>query len=159
MDCVACQTSLSMEFSRQEHWSGLPFPPPGDFPIPGIKPISSLFPALAGRLFTTEPPGKPYDTITLFNISHKTLQNASHFPIHCVVVGMPFTTFLLFSSSAVSDFLWPHGPQNTGLPCSSLFPRVCLNSCPLSQWCHLMSYKPHLTFSLISTNQLCFKEI
>ena len=47
---------VSMEFSRQEYWSGLPFPPPGDLPDPGIIPV---FPALASRLFTTEPPGKP----------------------------------------------------------------------------------------------------
>ena len=40
----------------QEYWSGLPFPFPGDLPDPGIKPKS---PALAGRFFTTEPPGKP----------------------------------------------------------------------------------------------------
>ena len=45
-----------MESSRQEYWSGLPFPPPGDFPDPGIEPES---PALAGRFFTTEPTGKP----------------------------------------------------------------------------------------------------
>ena len=43
------------DFSRQEYWSGLPFPPPGDLPDPGIKP---LFPALEGRFFTTAPPGK-----------------------------------------------------------------------------------------------------
>ena len=47
---------LSMGFSRQEYWSGLPFPSPGDLPDPGIKPVSL---ALAGRLFTTVPPGKP----------------------------------------------------------------------------------------------------
>ena len=37
---AACQAPLSMEFSRQEYWSGLPFPPPGDLPNPGIKPVS-----------------------------------------------------------------------------------------------------------------------
>ena len=47
-----------MECSRQEYWSGLPFPLPGDLPDPGIKPTS---PALAGRFFTTELPGKPMD--------------------------------------------------------------------------------------------------
>ena len=53
----SCQALLSMGFSRQEYWSGLPFPPPGDLPNPGIKPMS---PALAGRFFTTElPPRKP----------------------------------------------------------------------------------------------------
>ena len=45
-----------MGFPRQEYWSGWPFPPPGDLPDRGIKPAS---PALADRLFTTEPPGTP----------------------------------------------------------------------------------------------------
>ena len=45
-----------MGFSRQESWSELPFPSPGDLPNPGIEPAS---PAWAGRFFTTEPPGKP----------------------------------------------------------------------------------------------------
>ena len=52
---VAHQASLSMGFPRQEFWSGLPFPYPGDLPDLGIKPAS---PALAGGFFTTEPPGK-----------------------------------------------------------------------------------------------------
>ena len=56
---VACQAPLSMAFSRQEYWSGLPFPTLGDLPEPGIEPESLLSPALAGELFTTEPPGKP----------------------------------------------------------------------------------------------------
>ena len=47
-----------MGFSRQEFWSGLPFPPPGDLPDPGIKPTPPASPALADRFFTTEPPGK-----------------------------------------------------------------------------------------------------
>ena len=42
-----------MEFSRQEYWSGLPFPSLGDFPDPGIKSESLAFPALAGGFFTT----------------------------------------------------------------------------------------------------------
>ena len=48
---VACQAPLSMGFSRQEYWSGLPCPPPGDRPHPGMKPPSLRFPALAGRCF------------------------------------------------------------------------------------------------------------
>ena len=48
---VARQAPLSMGFSRQEYWSGLPFPSPGDLPDPGIK---SLFPVLAGGFFTTD---------------------------------------------------------------------------------------------------------
>ena len=42
-----------MGFSRQEHWSGLSWPPPGDLPDPGIEPLSLLSPALAGGFFTT----------------------------------------------------------------------------------------------------------
>jgi len=54
---VACQASLSMEFSRQENWSGLPSPSPGDLPDPGTEPRSLTSPALAGRFFTSGPPG------------------------------------------------------------------------------------------------------
>ena len=52
---VAHQTPLSMGFPRQEYWSGLPLPPPGDLPDPEIEQAS---PALAGSLFTTVIPGK-----------------------------------------------------------------------------------------------------
>ena len=48
---------MSMGFSKQEYWSGLPFPSPVDLPDPGIKPMSPVSLALAGILFTTEPPG------------------------------------------------------------------------------------------------------
>ena len=54
---VAHQAPLSMGFPRQEYWSGLPFPSPGDLPNPGIEPWS---PSLAGRFLTTEPPGSPH---------------------------------------------------------------------------------------------------
>ena len=50
---VAHRALLSMEFSRQEYWSGVPFPSPGDLPDPGIEPTSLASPALAGRFFTT----------------------------------------------------------------------------------------------------------
>ena len=66
---VAHQAPLSMEFPRQEYWSGLPFPSPGDLPDPGIKPVSL---ALTGIFFTTEPPEKPFDTwmfLVVFYIS------------------------------------------------------------------------------------------
>ena len=53
------QAPLSMGFSRQEYQSGLPFPPPGDLPDSGIKPMYPVYPALAGGFFTTAPPGKP----------------------------------------------------------------------------------------------------
>ena len=50
---TARQSPLSMGFSRQGYWSGLPCPPPGDFPDPGIEPKSLMSPVLAGRFFTT----------------------------------------------------------------------------------------------------------
>ena len=56
---VAHQTPLSMELSRQEYWSGFPFPSPGDLPDPGVKPGSA---ALQGDSLLPEPPGKPLIT-------------------------------------------------------------------------------------------------
>ena len=53
---VAHQAPLSMGFPRQEYWSGLSFPSPGDLPKPGIEPMS---PALQADTLPTEPPGKP----------------------------------------------------------------------------------------------------
>ena len=53
---VACQAPLSMGFSRQEYWSGLPCPSPGELPNPGIE---SVFPALQADSLLSEPPGKP----------------------------------------------------------------------------------------------------
>ena len=50
---VACQAPMSTGFSRQEYWSGLLFPSPGDLPDPGIKPVSLTSPAVAGGFFTT----------------------------------------------------------------------------------------------------------
>ena len=50
---VALQAPLSMRLFRLEYWSGLPCPPPGDLPIPGIEPESPMSPALAGGFFTT----------------------------------------------------------------------------------------------------------
>ena len=71
---VACQAPLSMGFFRQEYWSGLPFPPPGDLPDPGIKPSSSASPALQADSLPAEPLGKPqashlafYSPISSFN--------------------------------------------------------------------------------------------
>ena len=52
---AACQPPLSMGFPRQEYWSGLPFPSPGDLPDPGIENASPVSPALAGRFFVCWP--------------------------------------------------------------------------------------------------------
>ena len=56
MDCVASQALLSKEFSRQEYWSDLTLPAPGDLPDSGIKPVSLTS---AGRFFTIELPEMP----------------------------------------------------------------------------------------------------
>ena len=67
---TACEASLSMGFSRQEYWSGLPCPPPGDLPHPGTEPVP---PELTGRFFTSVSPGKSLDCVTgfkLFNFSN-----------------------------------------------------------------------------------------
>ena len=56
---VVHQAPLLLEFPRQEYWSGLPFPTPGGLPDPGIKLVFFVSPALAGKFFTTESPGKP----------------------------------------------------------------------------------------------------
>ena len=65
---VAHQVSLSMGFSRQEHWSGLPCPPPGNLPHPGIKPRS---PALQVDSLPAELPGKPFSLLTSNLFVHK----------------------------------------------------------------------------------------
>ena len=56
-----------MGFLRQEYWGGLPLPPPGDLPDPGIELVSLMCLALAGRFFTAEPPGKPKVAFTFIN--------------------------------------------------------------------------------------------
>ena len=63
----------------------------------------------------------------------------SLFPMHKIMASTnrsSFTLLFLFSHSVVSDSLRAHGLQCARLPCPSLSPRVCSNSCPLSQWCH-----------------------
>ena len=62
-----------MGFSRKEYWSELPFPPV-DLPNPGIEP-TSVAPALAGRFFTTEPPGKPLQLFGMFLFIYIFFQN------------------------------------------------------------------------------------
>ena len=66
MDCSLPGSSV-MEFSRQEYWNRLPFPPPGDLADPGTEPASPVLPALAGGFFTTEPPGKPHQVCGAFS--------------------------------------------------------------------------------------------
>ena len=72
MHRLARQAPLSVGFPRQECWSGLPVPSSGDLCDPGVEPKS---PVLAGRFFTTEPPGKPI-IIAYLDQNHDLGQNA-----------------------------------------------------------------------------------
>ena len=110
---VAHQASLSMDFSRQEYWSELPWPPPGAFPDPGIEPTSLTSPALLA------------DTLLL---SHR--GEAQHIA-HYVIIQF---------SSVMSDSLRPHGLQHTRLPCPSPAPEACSNSCPSSWSCSVIPF-------------------
>ena len=65
---VSCQAPLPMEFFKQEYWSRLPFPTPGDLLDPSLEPVSSVSPALAGELFTTR-----VTSVSLFTLWQPTL--------------------------------------------------------------------------------------
>ena len=80
---VARQVPLSMGFPRQEYWGRLPFPSPGELPDPGIKPIS---PALAGRFFTTEPPGGSSEVHYCYCLVAKSCLTLSN-PVDCSPSG------------------------------------------------------------------------
>ena len=73
MDYIAHQTPLSMGFPWQEYWSGLPFPSSGDLPDPGMEP------ALVGRFFTTETPGKPTTKDKLLNLKYRLEKNVYNY--------------------------------------------------------------------------------
>ena len=99
---IAHQVPLSMGFSRQEDWSGLPCPPPGDLPSPGIKPASPASPALQVDSLLTEPRGEP--------------RECSFSSVH-------------FTHSVMSDSLRRHESQHARPPCPSQTPRVHSDSC------------------------------
>ena len=142
---VVCQTLLSMGFSRQEYWSGLPCPPPGNLPIPGIKPRS---PALQVNFLPSEPPGKPKNTgvgsLCLFQGIFPTQGSNLGLPhyrqilYHLSHQKVPNTIYVSISSvSSVTQscptLCDPMNRSMLGLPCPSLTPGVHSNSCPSSQ--------------------------
>ena len=103
---VAHQDPLSMGFSRQEYWSGLPFPSPGDLPLPGIEPRS---PTLKADTLTSEPPGKP----VCFCI-YVPLDSLS-----CDTLYINVYIYMYVCYSHVSNSSWPRGLKPTML----LWPR------------------------------------
>ena len=90
---IAHQAPLSMGFSRQEYWNGLPSPPPGDLPDPGISHGSST----AGRFFTAEPPGKPI-------LSYTRTQKATS--VYCSFSTRPNGTVSCLTYSSLQPFLF-----------------------------------------------------
>ena len=112
---AARHTPLSMGFSRQEHWSGLPGPPPGDLPDPGVKPTSLRPLALAGGFLRRAPPGKQRGTYWLARPHPGTRSDFSCFQ---------------FSHSVMSNSLRRYEQQHARPPCPSPTPRVhsCFSS-------------------------------
>ena len=106
---AACQASLSRGFSRQEHWSRLPFPSPGDLPDPGMEPVSLVSPALVGILFSS---------VQL--LSRVRLCD----PINCSIPGLPVHHQLLeFTQTQVhqvGDAIQPSHPLSSPFPALSL---------------------------------------
>ena len=130
---IVHQAPLSMEFSRQEYWSGMPFPPPGDLPNAGTEPLPLKSPALAGRLFTSR---TNWATIYI-TATAKSLQSCPTLcdPIDGSPLGSPVPGILRqehwsglpfpspmhesenwkCSCSVVSNPQWPHGLQPSRL--------------------------------------------
>ena len=104
---VAHQAPLSMAFPRQDYWSGLPCPSPGDLLDPGIEPTSSVAPALAGRFFTTEPPGN-----LLRKMKVKESEIAQSCPVlcDCMHCGLPGSSVQGISQARVLGWLPFLGP-------------------------------------------------
>ena len=90
---IACQAPLSMGFSKQEYWSRLPFPPPGDLPKPGIAPMSLISPALAGRFFTTSAMWEALGHNRTLNLAIAGLKTILIF-----LINLPEISFYLFIS-------------------------------------------------------------
>ena len=130
---VALQTPLSMEFSRQEYWSGLPFPAPGDLLHLGVEPTSLASPALAGGFFTTELPGKP-EVYTTSKPSYSWLYTEKFYLISKNIIQLPLHDIYLYSNSIFAYLLvclfmaWfppleckPHESQNWSYFCLALY--------------------------------------
>ena len=124
---VARSAPLYMEYSRQEYWSGLSFPTPGDLPNPETEPVSLVSPVLAGRFFTTEQQGDPteWSTKTKFSDTQTsaakgsyseglivTFQLDSHCPTKAVFVLQIQTeiSILLLSQTQILIKLFPNFP-------------------------------------------------
>ena len=98
---VAHKAPLSMGFSRQEHWSGLPCPSPGDLPNPGLKSVSLTSPTLAGGCFTTSATQKERNSLNLMkNICKK-------FTANIILSSEKLKAFPLRSEARQGFPFWP----------------------------------------------------
>ena len=108
----ARQAALSTGFSMQQYWSGLPCPPPGDLPYPGIKPVSLMSPVLAAGSLPLTPPGKP--NIYIY-INIKSIQSIYRLPnlikrisfaIHYPLGLSSYSILSLFRGSMMLHFVF-----------------------------------------------------
>ena len=109
---AAHQDPLSMLFSRQEYWSGLPCSPPGNLPNPGIEPTSLMSPALAGRFFTTS---ITWEAHVCPKPAHLFLGSARPFILHLVRVMREGLCGLLSSGGRPGQEFWLLGSGLLGL--------------------------------------------
>ena len=116
---VAYQAPLSMGFSRQEYWSGLPFPSPQNRFLLAIY-LDSLVCIFQPQSLSLPLPFQPSNFKFVWNVSSS--------------ISALFQFQFQFSHSV--DSLWPHELQNARPPCPSPTPEACSNSYPISRWCH-----------------------
>ena len=123
MDHIAHQAPLSMGFSRQEHSSGLPCPPPGDLPNPGIKPESPVAPALAGRFVITSTTWEARQSTISFVQSLQSCPTLCN-PMDCSISGFPSHHHLLELAQThvhrVGDAIQPSHPLSFPSPAFNL---------------------------------------
>ena len=133
---------LFMGFSRQEYWSSLPFSSPVDHVLSELFTLTRLsWMALHGMAHSFTELCKPlhHDKAVIKPVNTKGNSMESQ------LNGKdPDARNIQFSHSVVSDSWQPHGLQHARIPCPSLTPGACSNSCPLSLWCH-----PTISFSVV----------
>ena len=98
---VAHQAPLSMEFSGQEYWSGLPFPSPGDLPNPGIVPAPLASPALAGGFFTTAHLGSPLTVLLRIYLQRFPKEMTAFSVLSLVLLWQWFSRGVVVADSAI----------------------------------------------------------
>ena len=114
---IARQAPLPMGFSRQEYWSGLPCPPPGNLPHPGIKPMCLMSPAVAGGFFTTGATSRPL-------VSVHWLHRLGSRSMDCCLSCISCLLILLFAFHSPASPIFP--PPMFSLPTLALCTHVCM---------------------------------